>query len=371
MKILYLANIRLPTEKAHGAQIMHMCSALAGAGADVELVVPQRKNPIPDAPFDYYRLQHTFRIRTVWSLDSIAADLGYWVGLLTFSLAALQCALKEQADMYYSRDEFVLYLLSFFRSNIVWESHTGRYNFIVRRVLKRSRCIVVLTEGSRDFYIAHGAPARCVLVAHDGVDVSTFEQVETREESRARLGISPEKKIALYIGRLDGWKGSNTLCEAARLLPHYIEVVVIGGEQSEVLELRKKYSEIHFLGFRPYREIANNLAAADVLILPNTGRDQISARFTSPLKLFAYMASGKPIVASDLPSIREVLDGGSAYFVPADDPRALAQGIVTSLEDPAAPRRAARAREIVASYTWSKRARKILHALQNDGSLTR
>lgn len=363
MKLLYLANIRLPTEKAHGLQIMKMSEAFARAGADVELVVPRRRNPLAGDPFEYYEVAHNFRIRTLSTLDSIAWGFGYWIQLTTFAFAALIYALRRDADVYYSRDEFILYLLSFFRTNLVWESHTGRYNVFVRHVLHRASYVVVITKGLRDFYVERGLADQKIIVAHDAVDLADFENTESQVEARARLGFPSDKKIALYIGRLDGWKGTGTLCEAASFLPPQVLLAIIGGEPREVSAFRKKYPHVHFVGYRPYREIADNQAAADVLVLPNTGRDSISVRFTSPLKLFTYMASGKPIVASDLPSIREVLDDGSAYFVAPDDPRALARGISVALEDRASQAKSVRAREIVTSYTWDARAERILDAV--------
>src|ERR1700683_1585425 len=115
-----------------------------------------------------------------------------------------------------------------------------------------------------------------------------------------------------------------------------------------------------FLVFRPYRELADNQAAADVLVLPNSGKYSISVRDTSPLKLFTYMASGKPIVASDLPSIREVLTDETATFFKADDPEDLARAINHVCGSNAdANVRALNARREVQRYTWDARARVI------------
>ena len=104
------------------------------------------------------------------------------------------------------------------------------------------------------------------------------------------------------------------------------------------------------------------LAAADVLALPNSGRESISARYTSPLKLYEYMASGRPIVASDLPSLREALTRGeNAWLVAPDDPAALAAGIKSVLDDPEhAGAMAERARQDVQGHTWTARAERIV-----------
>lgn len=86
----------------------------------------------------------------------------------------------------------------------------------------------------------------------------------------------------------------------------------------------QRFPHVSFLGERPYKELPINQRAADVLVIPNTARTAISARFTSPLKAFAHMASDVPIVASDVPSIREALSETNAFFFAPDDARSLA-----------------------------------------------
>jgi glycosyltransferase involved in cell wall biosynthesis len=101
-------------------------------------------------------------------------------------------------------------------------------------------------------------------------------------------------------------------------------------------------------------------AAADVLVLPNSGRDELSAQYTSPMKLFEYMASGRPIVATDVPAIREVLPEDAGYYARPDDAADLSHAIMTALNDPSSGARAARARALVSEYTWEKRAARLL-----------
>jgi glycosyltransferase involved in cell wall biosynthesis len=102
------------------------------------------------------------------------------------------------------------------------------------------------------------------------------------------------------------------------------------------------------------------LAAASIVVLPNTA-SAISDRYTSPLKLFEYLAMGRAIVASDLPSIREVLtDGVTASLVPSGDPVALAGALRALANDPArAAALGAEARRLAPRYTWSARAATI------------
>ncbi len=95
--------------------------------------------------------------------------------------------------------------------------------------------------------------------------------------------------------------------------------------------------------------------------MPNSGKEAISHSLTSPLKLFEYMASKRLIIASDLPSIREVLDESSAILIKPDDPLLLAEGIKMVLVDNILSDKISNnAFECVQRYSWSNRARNIL-----------
>ena len=117
---------------------------------------------------------------------------------------------------------------------------------------------------------------------------------------------------------------------------------------------------VTFTGWLPPPSVAAELARAHVLVLPNT-RTLISDRYTSPLKLFEYLAAGRPIVASDLHAIREVLrDQDNALLVEPDSPSALATAVRRLTSEPALARRlAAKAFDDAAYYGWATRAERI------------
>ncbi|MEK9147905.1 MAG: glycosyltransferase family 4 protein, partial [Patescibacteria group bacterium] len=122
--------------------------------------------------------------------------------------------------------------------------------------------------------------------------------------------------------------------------------------------------KIRFVGHRPWAEIPLWLKAADVLVLPNTGRMRVSQYYTSPMKLFEYMASGRPIVASDIPSIREIVDETMVFFATADDPESFAQVIQQTLNRPGEARsRVEKSLAEVKKYTWDNRATRLLEPM--------
>lgn len=365
MRILYIANIRLPTEKAHGVQIMKTCEALAKAGHEVELMVPTRVNAIAEDPFEYYGVAPVFKVTAVRVPDLVFLEMvGFFGASLYFAERARWTRSFRKADIIYSRDALVLSQYVLLRKCFVYEAH-GAPTLASRFVAHFAYRIVVISKATKESFISIGISSEKIVVAPDGVDLNAFAHPESKESARNRLGLPQDKQIVLYIGRVDGWKGVDTLCEASRLLPPHIIIAVIGGEPAQVQSLQKKYPDVRFLGFHPYRELADNQAAADVLVLPNTGKSEVSMLYTSPLKLFTYMASGIPIVTSDTPATREILSDDDAYFFRPDDAHALAENIEAALaEADKSQEKAHRVAEKVMGYTWEARTQKILSTFE-------
>ena len=120
-----------------------------------------------------------------------------------------------------------------------------------------------------------------------------------------------------------------------------------------------------FVGHRPHADIPQYLRAADVLVLPNKDGFAMSERHTSPLKLFEYMASGRPIVSSDLPSIREVLSEEEAVFFKPNSSESLLEALHFVLSHPEdADKKARRALEKAKRFTWSARGEQALAVMR-------
>ncbi|MBI5456424.1 glycosyltransferase [Candidatus Kaiserbacteria bacterium] len=345
-----------------------MCGAFASLGHDVQLVVPQKRIFLDTDPFAYYGVKKNFTIRTlkipdIGSRSEVFPTLIMWLDTLAFILNLKFARIASEGDVLYFRDFPLLFAFSPRRNRLIIEVHHiyGWKRLFVRALMRASR-IVAITNGLKDDLVALGLDAGKIIVAPDAVDLSMFRRVVQKDAARERLQLPPGKKIALYIGRIDAWKGTDTLFKAAELLRD-VQIVAIGNGPEEISVLKKHHPQVMFVGFRPYREIADNQAAADVLVLPNSGSEEISKRYTSPLKLFTYMASRIPIVVSDLPSMREILSDEEAFFFRADDPTDLTRAIETALSDRSAGARAARAYEKVLQYSWEGRAKKILASL--------
>jgi len=271
----------------------------------------------------------------------------------------------------FSHDHVPLFFLSFFGRKIFYDIHDyPRSAFFCLRVLSRAIGLSVQTRGKvealrRDF----GVPAGKIVYWPNGTDVERFDIQLSSNEARVKLGLPETGKIVLYSGSLQRWKGAETFVAATALLPDAF-VYIVGGAKDDIERFRfmiheSRIMNLVLVGQKPWSEIPVWLKAADVLVLPNTGREDISRFYTSPMKLFEYMASGRPIVASDIPSICEIVNETMVFFAEPDNPESFAAVIQLALVNSGeAHRRSECAREEVRKYTWEARARKILAAMQ-------
>jgi glycosyltransferase involved in cell wall biosynthesis len=388
MVIYYLANARLPTEKAHGLQIVENCEALAAAGATVTLVAPRRL----DAPaaggsadlWSHYGVAKKFGFRRLPSLDLFPLGrrverVAFPVQTLTFALSLALAARRRAADVYYSRDPYLLLAMSAVapRRTLAYEAHVLSRSGLGARLqslcLRRAGTVIAVSEGLAADLRARGASR--VAVERDGFSEGRFSAMPQRRDARGALGLPSDAFIVGYCGRLETMamsKGVEDVVDAAGLVPGTpLHFCVAGGPAAMVEALGRRWtlrglpaSRFHALGeVRPAR-VPALLAAFDVGVLTMPPGEHF-ARHASPLKLFEYMAAGLAIVATSLPSVEEVLrDGENGLLVAPGDAAGLADALLRLIGDPALrDRLGAAARSAAAQYSWRARAARILDLL--------
>ena len=316
MKIAYFATIRLPTEKAHGIQIMKLCEALALAGHEVTLVTPYRRNTIHQDTFEYYGVRKNFVIKQIPIPDFIDfGRKGFILHSLFFGLAIFFYILYKRPKLVYSRDDIALYFASFTGVQFCYEAHVNRYNYCIRRILKRAAKIVTISSGLKRFYHGKGVPFERIAVAPSGVEISDFNLRMTPREAQEKCGLPLDKIIIGYTGTFKTMgvtKGIETVIDALCELPENIYFIAVGGNPKDVEEYRQ-YAARKGVAFRTFfkdRVPTNQLAlyqqASEVLLMPFPALSHYT-EYMSPVKMFEYMASDRPIVASRLSAITEVL----------------------------------------------------------------
>jgi len=368
MKLFYVANLRLPTEKAHGIQIMKMCEALALNGCDVQLCCPWRFNDIIDDPFEYYNIKKIFTIKKIPCLDLIPLDglfgnFSFWVQTFSFLIFFKIYLFFQEKGIVYTREQFVGLLFN----NFVLEVHDLplKIKILHQKIWQKAKKMIVLTSIAKIRLLETGLSEEKIMIAADGVDIQDFDVSISKDDARVKLGLPRDKRIIMYSGSFFryGWKGVDILLSSIQYFDSNYVFVLLGCDEKEKEDIEKKYKldNLWLVTRRPHREMAIYLKSADVLILPNKSGDITSENYTSPLKLFEYMAANRPIVASDLPSIREILNERNAILIKPDDPFEIVKGIQrVFMERDSADILSEQAFMEVKKYSWEKRARNIL-----------
>ncbi len=385
-RLIYAANNRLPTEKAHGLQIVQMAEALAGAGYNVTLVTARRRNtPALRGVRDlwaYYGVARSFAVRRLPCLDLIDSVPPRWqlvpfaLQTLTYLIALAVWLLPRRADVIFTRDVWIAVLARVVkpRAALVYEVHQLHESAIGRRAqawVVRRACVVPVTAHLADRLRERGA--RRVQIEHDGVRAARFDELPTREDAKAALGLPPDAFVLGYVGQLHTMgmgKGLDTLIDAVAWAAGHgaaVDLLLVGGPEVGVEALRAQWvargrpdERLHAVGQVAPGEVPRYLAAMDAGALPLPWTEHF-AYYASAIKLFEYMAAGCAVLASDLPGTAEVVrDGESALLCPPGDAAAFGAAIVRLAHDPALRARlAAQARRDVLAYTWEARAGRI------------
>ena len=379
MKLIYITNIRLPSEKANSYQSMQMCSSFSKYFDEVELWTGKARNTkelgeIKDV-FGYYNIRKTFFIRKFFQFDSIILrnlNEFVWANLRGFIFSVNACLhliryRKSQEVYIYTRVWYLLYVFLLFKkiglvdNEIFYESH--KFSKFLLKPLSRIDGLIVINNYLYSLYKDNGL--RELFVAHDGVNIDEYKIISDYQ-------FQPEKKECnvVYTGSLFFWKGVNILVDSLKYLPNNVKLIFVGGSDQYLVDF-KKYVEdskqknrVTIVSHIPRKDLLQYLEIADVLVLPNSGKDKMSL-YTSPIKMFEYMASKRPIVASDLTSIKEILsDQDNAILFNPDDPEELANKILNVFTNDCS-KLVRRALSDVESYNWDTRAKNITGFITN------
>lgn len=266
--------------------------------------------------------------------------------------------IKKEVSFIYIRSSLFLPLVAFsflIGIPVFYETHRRPLSvgekFRDHLISKMSAGIIVISDYMKEHYLKYN---KKILTVHDAVSFELFDVDISKEDARKQFDIDMNQKVCVYTGTISKLKGVNYIFDTARILPK-VAFLLAGSVSRELVNLELP-SNVKLLGRKKYKEIPILLKSADVLLLPHPKGEYSQ----SPMKLFEYMASGIPIVASKLPSVLEILNDENAVLVEAEDDRALARGIVKILENKSyADTIAQKAYNDAQDYTWEKRGKKI------------
>lgn len=376
-KIFYIFHGRFPSEKAASLFAAKSCEALAEQNCSVILLVPRRIGRLKENFFEYYKIKNNFKIVFLPTLDlfpfKIFENLAFRLSLISFSCSSLFYLFfkAKKEDIIYSNETLPLLFTSYFFKNTFYELHDfpeKKFSFY-KKLFKRLRWILVTNrwkiEKLKDIFNIENNK---FIYEPNAVEVRDFDFDISKEKARDILKLPKDKRIIVYTGHLYSWKGVDTLIEASSFLGDDFVIYLVGGTNSDIEKYRKKIkgnTRTILVGHKKHEDMPLWQKSADVLVLPNTAKEDISKYYTSPMKLFEYMASKRPVVASNIPSISEILNSKNSVMFDPDNARDLSEKIKRVFNNQEKVRiLSEQAFKDVQKHTWKKRAERIIFQLE-------
>jgi glycosyltransferase involved in cell wall biosynthesis len=404
MRMIYLSNERFPSRDAVTIQQMQVAESFANIGLDLLFLRPfyfELAKHSNANICDYYGVEQNFKIKILPSLLTFSkpiygVDFGYGVDKKVNKkipivggasmMASTWLFIQQQLitgkfnkpTIIYSRNlnaatVFLNQRDRWFKNKpvkIFVEAHAlaqKPQNFF-DYIIQSCDGIVSITHSLKAAIIKkYNISEEKIFVAADGVRAKWLDNDNvSKKEIRKKIKI-PDKyeKVVVYSGGFLPGKGVEVLVKAAADFDENVMFYFLGGAPKTISEVKKmtnakKLSNVHFAGFIPPRDVSLYQRAADVLVLPNEANYELKD-YTSPLKLFEYMAAERPIVATNLPVFHEILrHQENSLLVEPSNPAALAKGIRAVLADEKLAKKLSfNARKQVEEFSWDVRSSHI------------
>ncbi len=377
MKVACISASRVPSTTANSMQVMKACQALTQLGHEVQLFLPRLSHQLINTDLtSFYGLNSKFPIEWLSSRSSLHR--------YDFAFQAVRKARQLKSDICY---------VWFFQAGIfsllahlpvIIELHgppEGSFGPSLFRLFQRlpgkKRLLAItraLASQLHERFKVDLGDQQTLQISPNGVDLERYAGLPEPAAARETLGL-PSTLTVGYTGHLYPGRGMALLVELARCFPA-INFLWVGGRQEDVNIWRKRLideniSNITLTGFVENSALPLYQAAADILLMPyeNTiagSGGGNSSSYASPMKMFEYMASRRPIISSDLQVIREVLNPSNAALCPAQDIEAWSQALgILICEADKRQSLADQAWQDIQQYSWLERARKALDGFPN------
>jgi starch synthase len=364
LRIVYAFDNRVPSPQADTEQLVNNLAALSRRGLPVTLLLPRLDGEhAADDIRRFYGVEGSFDVSYFGSMRRPRVVQKLW--------SAVAVALrKESSDLLYTRNLPVA-LGALLRGDTVvyetyrpWPDHYPVLRPLLRRMFRSPRFVgaILHSELAMQSFVRLGVSEDKLLVAHNGFDPRRLEPVLDTRAARAKLGLPADRPVVVYTGRVDARKGLDSILQMARQCPDLLFLLVGAKQPDAFTAAAEKVENVRLIPWKSYDEISDWLYAADVLLLP-PGPDPLQRHRATvlPMKLFSYLAAGRPILARDTGDLREILrDGENALLIPSQDLDAAVTGLRKLVEDQSLRERlSANARRTSKDHTWDARAERI------------
>ena len=368
MNILYVGSPELFGSGASSIHVSRICEAFAENGNKVDLLLPIEKNQI-NYFYEFYDVKQIFNI-----IPCFVIKKGNFLHLVH----GINALIKKKAkyDFIVTRNIPFAYLASFFMKNIVIDIHHPPINFISRIAINRFlsstniKKIICNSEGTMFSILKETHSNEKIKVLHNGVRLEDFKKEYDSAEIKKSLSIPENSKVVSYIGNTYKGRGIEVIIHLAEKFPN-IFFLIVGGEDADndyyKNLLNDSIRNIIFTGHVTSKTVPSYYSITDLLIVPYqkdfTIKGNTNAQeFSSPIKIFEHLASSKPIIASDLPSISRILSNDiNAILVKSLSSPSFALEINNLFSDTEKYNRLSNnALKKAEAFTWKKRAREMI-----------
>lgn len=388
MKIALVAPTHIPARRANTMQVMKMAQAFSQLGHTIRLAIPGKDDVSAQPTWD--ELARQYGLQAEFPVEWLPARSQF--RRYDYGIHAVRWGRGWGAEVFYTRLPQAAALASLSGMATVYEVHDYPHGsmgpVLFRAFLKGSgaRRLVVITRSlSLELSRGLGAPGSppFTIIAPDGVDMARYAQLPSPEIARQRIArqlpedaVQEDRYMAGYTGNLYAGRGVGLLLDIAAGLPE-VYFLIAGGEAQDVKRLRndvksRGLENIILTGFVPNADLPDYQAACNALMMPYQKRVAASsggdiAPYLSPMKLFEYLACGRPILSSDLPVLREVLNPENAILLPPDEGIAWIEALRGLRADPEqVSRLGEQARRDASLYTWEARAERVIAGVEKS-----
>lgn len=355
---------------AHAINTVKMAQGFARLGHHVTIIClkPKNKKISENALSDLYGLTEPINwIQLPSNILGMKLD-SHWA----FSKMAMCKVRKNKPDFVYARSFVFPYLSSQAGIPTVAESHApvGIQSEPFFKLVKATHypsfyAWVTISELLANYYEKMGANREKIKVLYDAVDLHLFERPNILPPSPYLTSLPR----VVYAGHLYDYKGIPTILNAAKLLPN-VNFELVGGTPEDISRHQatidsQSLKNVTLHGLKPQKQIPPYLWHADILLLTHT-LNHPSAAWTSPLKLGEYLASGTPIIASDIPALRRYITPNEVEFVVPDNHEKLAEAISSLINEKEKSKSLVEhASRKAKDLSYEKRASTILDSVQS------
>jgi glycosyltransferase involved in cell wall biosynthesis len=360
MKLYYITRVSIPSLAAQSVQIASMCEAFCKESIEFKLISP--------LTYENKDLKKIFK----WDKVNIKFKKFKY---LEFTIKSFFKVLKEKPTHIFTRDIVIAFILSFVNIKVIYEVHkeprTKIADFFIKYLKNKSNFkLVSISKTLKEFYIkSYQYKDNQILDYHDGVCVEKYDKYRqiSKKVIREELDLPKYKTIVMHTGSLYDGRGAELFEIIIKNFPE-IYFVQVGGSKEYIDKWRnyyKNYSNIKIIEHQDNGILVKYQMSADLLFYPLTKK--VSTWWCcSPMKIFEYMATGIPILASNIGSVEEVLTEKNAIIFNPENKQSIIDGVKWFLENREKAKQLAQnaLQEVREKYTWEKRVKNILEFIK-------